>query len=112
MNSIREQDDVCVVIYLFGEPKDEMVGYDDSSQGIRELAVVLGHKLAAVAEAVEILEGDGWAINIDGQQLEARHPMVHTREEAAERLRRLEIDDDLIDDIAEWNAEGEKVMPA
>lgn len=112
MESIQVRNDVWVVIYLFGEPENEMAGHDDSSQGIRELAIVLGHKLAAVAEAVERLEGDGWAINIDGRQLEARHPEIHTRQAAAERLRRLEIDDDLIDDISEWNAEGRVVTPA
>jgi hypothetical protein len=109
----REEHSVSVdiAIHLIGLPEVELADYDLTPEGIRECAADLSQRLGAVADTVERLQSDGWAVQIIRNSREARHPQVSTHSEAVERLRRLHIDEDTVTDIAEWNDRGERLTP-
>jgi hypothetical protein len=57
------------------------------------------------------LHGDGWAFKVVANNLEARHSEVEAYAEAVARLKRLQIEEDAITDIAEWSDEGRRLWP-
>ena len=60
---------------------------------------------------VDKLRGDGWTVKVVANNLEARHPDVRTYADAVARLKRLDIEEDAITDIAEWSDEGKRLSP-
>ena len=57
------------------------------------------------------LHGDGWAVKVVANNLEARHSEVEAYAEVVGRLKRLNIEEDAITDIAEWSDQGERLTP-
>lgn len=100
-----------IAIFMFGTPEYELQDYDLNGKGIRECAADKSAWLATVADAVDTLIGDGWTLKVVKNNIEARHPEVHTCEDAVNRLHRLQIED-VVSDVAEWSAEGERLTPA
>ena len=102
---------ISIAIYLFGPPEVELDAYDLDGQGIREFAADKNAWFSTVADAVDKLIGDGWTLKVVKNNIDARHPEVRTCDDAVNRLRRLQIEDVVID-IAEWSADGERLSPA
>jgi hypothetical protein len=102
---------VDIAIHLFSSPEFELDDYELTGQGIREYAIASRAWLETVAEAVDKLIADGWNLQVVQNNIDARHPEVLTCEEAAGRLRRLGVEDVVID-IAEWSADGERLTLA
>ena len=50
-------------------------------------------------------------LKVVAKNLEARHPEVRTYEETVARLKRLDIEEDAITDIAEWSDDGKRLWP-
>lgn len=99
---------VEVAIYLFGSPEVELDDYERTGQGIREFAAANSGWLGSVADAVDKLIGDGWAVQVVESNIVARHSEVHTCQDAVTRLSGLRIDETImIDiDISEVSADG------
>ena len=97
-----------IAIHLFGPPEFELDDYELDGQGIREFAADKSAWLGTVADTVDKLIGDGWTVKVVKNSIVARHPEVRTFEDAVNRLRRLQIEDD-VTDVAEWSADGERL---
>ncbi len=103
---------VDIAIHLFFLPDIELDEYQLTGAGLREFAADLGHRIGAVADVVEKLRDDGWAVKVVANNLEARHPEVTTHAEAVARLQRLQIEEDRdVTDIAEWSDDGKRLWP-
>jgi hypothetical protein len=100
---------VDIAIFLFFLPEVELDEYDLTGAGLRRYAADLGQRLRGVGAVVDKLRGDGWAVKVVANNLEARHPEVRSYEEALARLKRLDIEEDAITDIAGWNDEGKRL---
>jgi hypothetical protein len=92
-------------------PASALDEYDLTSAGLRRYAAALGQRLGRVGAVVDRLRGDGWAVKVVANNLEARHPEVSTHAQAVARLKRLHIEEDAITDIAEWSDQGERLTP-
>ncbi len=103
---------VDLAIHLFGLPEFELQSYDLTGPGIRDFAAGMGQRLGAVADIVEKLLDDGWSVKVVRSNLEARHPEVTSCTEAVRRLKRLNIEEEDVTDIAEWSDRGERLTPA
>jgi hypothetical protein len=82
-----------------------------TSPSLRRYAADLGQRLRAIGAVVDRLRGDGWAVKVVANNLEAPHPEVRTYEEAVARLKRLDIEEEALTDIAEWSDQGERLTP-
>lgn len=102
---------VDVAIHLFGTPEFELQDYELTGQGIQRYASEKCGWLAQVAEAVDKLVDDGWTLRVVKNSIEAQHPDLRSCEEATNRLRRLGIEETVID-VAEWSADGKRLTPA
>jgi hypothetical protein len=103
---------VDIAICLFFLPEVELDEYDLTGAGLREYAADLAERLSNVGAVVDKLRGDGWAVKIVRNNLEARHPEVNTYAEAVEPLKRLQIEEDRdLTDIAEWSDDGKRLWP-
>ena len=100
---------VDVAIHLFFLPGIELEDYDLTGAGLRQYAADLGQRLRDAGAVVDKLRGDGWAVKVVASKLEARHPEVRSHEEALARLKRLDIEEDAITDIAGWSDEGKRL---
>jgi hypothetical protein len=103
---------VDIAIHLFGLPEFELQDCDLTGAGLQEYAADLGQRLAAVGDVVEKLRDDGWTVKVVHSNLEARHSEVNTCAEAGHRLKRLNIEEEDVTDIAEWSDLGERLTPA
>ena len=102
---------VDIAICLFFLPEIELQEYDLTGVGLRRYAADLDQRLRDVGAVVDRLRGDGWAVKVVANNLEARHPEVSTHAQAVARLKRLHIEEDAITDIAEWSDQGERLTP-
>ena len=102
---------VDIAICLFFLPEVELQEYELTGAGLRRYAADLGQRLRDVGAVVDRLRGDGWAVRVVANNLEARHPEVSTHAQAVARLKRLKIEEDAITDIAEWSDQGERLTP-
>ena len=103
---------VDIAICLFFLPEVELQEYDLTGAGLRRYAADLDQRLRDVGAVVDKLRGDGWAVNVVANNLEARHPQVKTYAEAVERLRRLDLEQDRdVTDIAEWSDDRNRLWP-
>ena len=102
---------VDIAIHLFAIPEFELQEYDLTGDGIREFAAKQTSYLGGVADTVDKLLADGWAVNIAQSHLKAQHPHVTSYAEAVERLRRLHIEEGAVEDVAEWSDAGERLTP-
>jgi hypothetical protein len=102
---------VDIAFCLFLLPDIELEEYELTGPGIREFAADLGQRLGAVADVVEKLQGDGWSVKVVANNLEARHAEVSTHAKAVARLNSLNIEEEVVTDIAEWSNEGERLTP-
>jgi hypothetical protein len=91
---------------LFGVPEIGLDDYDLSGAVIREFTTDLCQRVGAVADVVEKLQDGGWAGQVLGNCLEVGHRQVNTYAKAVYRQSRLQIDEQAITDIAEWNNVG------
>ena len=103
---------VYIAIRLFALAESELDDYELTAEGFREFASNLVERLDHAAKIAYILRDDGWSIRIVKSNLEARHTQVATYTQAVERLKRLELDQDDVTDIAEWSDSGERMTPA
>jgi hypothetical protein len=97
---------VDIAIHLFFLPDVELDEYDLTGAGLRRYAANLRQRLRDAGAVVDKLRGDGWAVKVVANNLEARHPEVRSYEEALARLKHLDIEEDAITDIAGWSDEG------
>jgi hypothetical protein len=102
---------VDLAIHLFDLPEVALQDYDLTGGGIREFAADQAGYLGRVADRVDKLLADGWAVKIAHSHLEAQHPHVTSYAEAVERLRRLHIEEEAVTDIAAWSDAGERLTP-
>jgi hypothetical protein len=101
---------VDIAIHLFFLPEFELDNCELTGEDIRQYAADIGERLATVADAVDKLVGDGWTLRVVENNIEAQHPEVCTCDDAVNRLRRLQIED-VVTDITEWSAEGDRLTP-
>jgi hypothetical protein len=111
MSLLKGTDSVCVdlAIHLFFQPDVELDEYELTGAGLREYAADLGQRLGAVAEVVEKLRGEGWAVKVVRNNLEARHQDVKSYADAVARLKRLNVEEGAITDIAGWSDKGKRL---
>ena len=100
---------VDIAICLFFLPEIELQEYDLTGAGLRRYAADLDQRLRGIGAVVDTLRGDGWTLKVVASNLEARHPEVRSHEEALARLKRLDIEEDAITDIAGWSDEGKRL---
>ena len=103
---------VDIAIHLFDTAELELDDYNLDGQGIRQFIAGKGEWLLAVAGVADKLINDGWTLLLVRDSIEARHSEVRTCEEAARRLRRLQIEEEMVIDIAMWSANRERLSPA
>jgi hypothetical protein len=102
---------VDIAIHLFFLPDIEHQEYQPTGAGLRRYASLLCKHLGSIGAVVDKLRGDGWAVKVVRNNLEARHPQVKTYAEAVARLNRLQIEEDSVTDIAEWSDDGKRLWP-
>jgi hypothetical protein len=103
---------VDIAICLFFLPQVELDEYELTGAGFRRYAADLGQRLRGIGAVVDKLRGDGWAVKVVANNLEARHPQVMTYAEAVARLTRLQLEEGRdVTDIAEWSDAGERLTP-
>jgi hypothetical protein len=102
---------VDIAIHLFSRPDVELQEYRATGSGLRAYAADLGQRLGAVADLVDKLRKDGWSVLVRASNIEAWNLEVTTRAEAVARLKRLQIEEGAITDIAEWSVQGKRLNP-
>jgi hypothetical protein len=99
---------VDIAIHLFKDAAFEMQEVDLSREDILEYAKTMADFLRHVADLADVLQRDGWSLEIEKNSLVGTHPDVKTAEDATNRLIRLGILGD-VTDIGEWDDQGNRL---
>jgi hypothetical protein len=102
---------VDLAINLFFLPGVDLDEYELTGAGLRRYATDLAQRLGDIGAVVDKLRGDGWAVKVVRNNLEARHQDVKSYADAVARLKRLNIEGGAITDIAEWSDKGKRLWP-